>query len=358
MTIQPLDDIPLDPTLKALPKADLHLHQEAKARLATLLARRSDQPLLSRKSWAQKVLDEYPPGMGRLNAVYQPDTALNLDGALDRLDADPHIFIERVTDILVEGATDGAILLEVRFGSDELLRRPDFMALFREAERRAQVPYPQLCAEAVGYLNPVNEPGHLKQEEQRLEACLLAARAGLGGVDFRVDPYVTEADTALWEVAYSWAERAADAGLGVTVHAGEFSGANLAAALRMPGLGRIGHGVYAATSPRLMEMLAQSGATVECSLTCNVILGAVPSYEEHPISQLVEYGVPVTLNTDLPAHVCTTIGREYSVASLLGFSMAQLLDFTRNAVRASFTSQQRRAILMQELGEWEVVLPT
>jgi adenosine deaminase len=148
------------------------------------------------------------------------------------------------------------------------------------------------------------------------------------------------------------ASPSAAAGLGITIHAGEFSPANLAAALSVPGLGRIGHAVHAASDPRLIDHLARSGATVECSLSSNVVLGAVPSYEAHPIRRFVDYGIPVTLNTDLPVHVCTTIGREYAVAAALGFSTAELLAFTRNAVRASFAPAEHRATLLAELDGW------
>lgn len=150
-------------------------------------------------------------------------------------------------------------------------------------------------------------------------------------------------------MAARWAERAA-AGLGITVHVGEFSPANLAAALRLPGLGRLGHAVHAAHDPRLLDRLAGTGATVECSLSSNVVLGAVPSYEEHPIRRFVAHGIPVTLNTDLPLHVGTTIGREYAIAAGLGFSPAELLGFTRNAIRASFAPAARRAGLLREVG--------
>ncbi len=158
-------------------------------------------------------------------------------------------------------------------------------------------------------------------------------------------------------MAYRWADRVASAGLGITVHAGEFTAANLVPALRVPGVSRLGHAVYTAADPWLLEHVAKSGVTVECSLTCNVILGATPSYETHPIRQFVEAGIPVTLNTDLPVHCATTIGREYAVAAALGFSPSELLEFTANAVQASFTSPERRHELMDELRAWEDKLP-
>jgi adenosine deaminase len=123
----------------------------------------------------------------------------------------------------------------------------------------------------------------------------------------------------------------------------------VAAALRTPGLRRIGHGTRIPGDPRLLEQLIRSGATLECSLTCNVVLGSAASYAAHPIRRFVDAGVPVTLNTDLPVHACTTIGREYAVAAALGFSPADLLAFTRNAVLAAFTAAARRAALLADL---------
>ncbi len=209
-----------------------------------------------------------------------------------------------------------------------------------------QARYPRLRAEAIANLALGYSP---ERVERLLVACLSAAREGLAGVDFLPNPYDTEAD---WSSTYHWAARAADVGLGITVHAAEFSTANLAAALRVPGVTRIGHAVYAVRDPRLMEQLAGSGAVVECSLSCNVILGAAPSYEAHPIRQFVEAGIPVTLNTDDPVRVCTTIGREYAIAAALGFTPADLLAFTRNAIQASFTTPARRAALLAELRAW------
>ena len=249
-------------------------------------------------------------------------------------------------DALEEAAADGAVLVEVRFGQEEVLR-PGFMALFREVERRVQARYPALRAEAICILMPWQMPELL---ERLLDACICAAREhdGLAGIDLLYQPYDAQAE---WEPMYRAAERAADAGLGITAHAGEFSPANIAAALRVPHLSRSGHAVYAARDPRLLDQLAHSGVTVECSLSCNVVLGAVPSYEEHPIHQFVEHGIPVALCADVPVQIATTIGREYALAHALGFSPAELVGFTTNAIHASFTTPARKATLLAELAE-------
>jgi adenosine deaminase len=351
MTVQSLVEIPIDPLIASLPKADLHLHQEDLARFERIVARRQGRLSHNWRESARRLMAETPPGESRLAGMYGPDAGLDFGGILAD---DPEYMIAKITDALEEGAADGAILVEIRFGLGSIaLRRPDFMGLFREAERQAQSRYPQLCAEAIGFLSLVNDREYLQLTEQQLETCLRLAGEGLAGVDFRINPYDTEADPALWAIAYRMAERAVDAGLGITVHAGEFSAANLAAALQTPGLRRLGHAVYATSDEQLLEQLAQRNVTVECSLSCNVVLGAAPSYEAHPIRQFVTYGIPVTLNTDNPVRIWTTIGREYAIAAALGFSSTALVAFTRNAIEASFTSAERRKALIDKLEQWE-----
>jgi hypothetical protein len=67
---------------------------------------------------------------------------------VDSLDARSDVFVERVSDTIREAAADGAILVEVRFGSATSFRS-DFMPLFREAELRVQRDFPRCQAEAI-----------------------------------------------------------------------------------------------------------------------------------------------------------------------------------------------------------------
>jgi adenosine deaminase len=282
--------------------------------------------------------------MLRLTAM---DANRRADAAyVDKLDADPDLFVARIVDILAEGAADGAILIEVLFGGQTILRS-DFMQCFRQAEQQVQQRYPSLRAEA---LIAATRPASAIWIDQLLPVCLAMAQEGLAGINIIPDSYNAEAD---WRPIYRWAERASAAGLGITAHAGEFSVANIEQALRVPGLTRIGHAVYAAQEAELLEQLARSGVTVECNLSCNVILGAAQSYEDHPIRQFVAYNIPVTLNTDDPVRVWTTIGREYAIAAALGFAPADLLNFTRNSISAAFISSQRRTELLKQLDAWE-----
>jgi adenosine deaminase len=330
----PISPIHESPQIASLPKVDLHIHQEWSQRLDRVLARRTGRPPYDWPVWVEQLMTGTPPGMPRLKAL-----SSTLPVGRDQ-DTDDELFIARVEDLLEEGATQGAVLVEVRFGNETILR-PGFMDMFREAERRVSQRYPRLRAEAVVILMLWYAPDKL---EQLIQACLQAAGQGLGGIDFLYEPYDREIS---WEVTYRIGERAADAGLGVTAHAGEFSTANIASAARIPGLTRLGHAVYA--QPELMELIAERGITVECCLSSNVVLGAVASYEAHPIRQFVDHGIPVVLGSDNPVQICTTIGREYAIAHTLGFSPAELLAFTRNGIKAAFTSPARRDELLNEL---------
>jgi adenosine deaminase len=327
-----------------LPKADLHVHAESDARLDRILALREGRDAYDWSRWAARLRTETPPGLPRL-ARMASDRCRD-QSAVDELDAVPENFVDRIVDVLAEGAADGAVLIEVRFGQSTLAQ-PDFMALFREAERRVQEQYPTLRAEAV--ITGLWPPRH-DEDGRLLRSCISAAGKGLAGIDLIPVPYDTEAD---WAPVERWAAHVSDAGLGVTAHVGEFSSVNIAAALRLPGLRRVGHAVYAAMDPRLRDQIARSNVTVECALTCNVVLGAVPSFEDHPIRRFVSCGIPVALATDDPVRIGTTIGREYAVAAALGFTTQDLLVFTRNAIEAAFVSVDRRIGLLDDMRLWE-----
>ena len=81
-------------------------------------------------------------------------------------------------------------------------------------------------------------------------------------------------------------EIAAAAGLGCTVHAGEWAGPeSVREGLGLP-VSRIGHGVRSIEDPALVEELAERGTVLEVCPTSNVVLGIYPTYEEHPLPRL------------------------------------------------------------------------
>ena len=142
----------------------------------------------------------------------------------------------------------------------------------------------------------------------------------------------------------------ADAGLGCTIHAGEWAGPDsVRAALELP-VTRISHGVRAIEDPALVDELAARGIVLECCPTSNVVLGVYPSYEEHPLPALRDAGVKVTLGSDDPPYFGATIDGEYEVcADRMGFSDDDLREITRTAIAAAFCDEDLRGVLSGRL---------
>ncbi|MFI6256707.1 adenosine deaminase [Micromonospora zamorensis] len=133
-------------------------------------------------------------------------------------------------------------------------------------------------------------------------------------------------------------DQARAAGLRSVPHAGETTGPQtIWDALNELGAERIGHGISAAQDPELLTYLAERQIGMEICPTSNVRTRAVASLDEHPLPQLVEAGLLVTINSDDPPMFGTTLNDEYAVAArLLGAGREGLAGLARNAVTASF----------------------
>ncbi|MEV7568716.1 hypothetical protein [Streptomyces tanashiensis] len=135
------------------------------------------------------------------------------------------------------------------------------------------------------------------------------------------------------------ARAAADAGLGRTVHAGEFGPPeHIWRALDLLGADRIGHGLSCATSTALLRRMAADGILAEVSLTSNLALGAVPTLAAHPLPRVLAAGVPVSLNTDVPLHTGRTMKDELDLAAkILDLPADEIQTLQARAAASRFT---------------------
>ena len=145
--------------------------------------------------------------------------------------------------------------------------------------------------------------------------------------------------------------RARAAGLHSVPHAGETTGPQTVwDALELLGAERIGHGTSSAQDPALLAHLAERGIPLEVCPTSNIATRAVATLEEHPIRQMHDAGVVVTVNSDDPPMFGTTLNREYEIAGdLLGLDRSGLAGLARNAVRASYAPDDAKARLLAEI---------
>ena len=144
---------------------------------------------------------------------------------------------------------------------------------------------------------------------------------------------------------------AREAGLGITVHAGELAGwESVAAAMDHLRPSRIGHGVRAIENPDLVRRISEEGVVLEICPVSNIELQVFESFAQHPFPRLRDAGCRVTLNSDDPPYFWTSLKREYEVAvEHFGLDQAALLGVTRTAVEAAFVDEVTRSALMARL---------
>ncbi|MFZ4775236.1 MAG: adenosine deaminase [Terrimicrobiaceae bacterium] len=164
-------------------------------------------------------------------------------------------------------------------------------------------------------------------------AALMTCRDQLVGLDLAGDEAGFPA-----RLFASHFEKARNAGLQITVHAGEAAGPeSIREAIDLLGAARIGHGVRAIDDPALMEELSRRGIGIECCLTSNVQTSTVASYSVHPLRHFLQQGLLATINTDDPGISGITLDHEFEMAApQAGLSPAHILQAKENAARLAW----------------------
>ncbi|MGW0545666.1 adenosine deaminase [Streptomyces altiplanensis] len=146
-------------------------------------------------------------------------------------------------------------------------------------------------------------------------------------------------------------DRAIAAGLRSVPHAGETTGpGTIWDALNDLRAERIGHGTSAVKDPRLLAHLAEHRIPLEVCPTSNIATRAVATLDEHPLKEMVDAGVLVTINSDDPPMFGTDLNSEYGVAArLLGLDEHGVAGLAKNAVEASFLDPAGKARIAAEI---------
>lgn len=146
-------------------------------------------------------------------------------------------------------------------------------------------------------------------------------------------------------------DMARDAGLQITVHAGELAGAqSVRDALDHIRPERIGHGVRAIEDTNLVQRLADEQIVLETCPASNIALKVFADYGSHPFNALRQAGCKVTLNSDDPPHFHSSLANEYRIArEHFGLDEAALTAVTRTAIEAAFCDTDTKAALLAGL---------
>ena len=133
-------------------------------------------------------------------------------------------------------------------------------------------------------------------------------------------------------------------------HAGEIAGPqSVWSAINLLHAERIGHGVRSIEDLALVEYLRSNSIPLEICPTSNICLKVYPEYAQHPLRQLWDAGVLVTIGSDDPPMFGTDLSNEYqNLVKYFHFTQAELERISLNGIRASFLSQGEKQRLVSE----------
>ena len=317
------------------PKIELHVHLEGTVRPRTLieLARQNDVTLPADTAEGIQQLYRFT------DLTHFIDVWFLVTAALQTADD-----FRRITvDYAEEAARHGAVYIEGIFAPTVPARNGiQLDALFegycdgvQEARERLGVEI-RLTPD----LNRTSPPDEAADIVRRAIACRErgVVGIGLGGIEAQAPP----------EQFADAFRLAREGGLGSVPHAGEVVGPeSIWGALDALQADRIRHGIRAVEDAALMQELADRGTVLDVCPTANVCVGAVPSYDRHPLPEMVAAGLRCSLSTDDPAMFGTDLTSEYAEACARGLSPQ---EFYEVGVEGALCDEPTRAAL-RAIGE-------
>ena len=323
--------------IRALPKAELHLHIEGtlEPELMFQLARRNGRPL--------------PCGsVEELRAAYDfSDLQSFLD--LDHAGAAALVREEDFHDLALayyrRAAADGVVHAEVFFDPQTHTARgvafETVLDGLERAAREARAEWGISTRLILCFLRHLPEAEAFAALEQALPHRHRIHGVGLDSSERAFPP-------SLFQRVF---RRCRELGLHVVAHAGEEGpAAYITQALDLLGAERIDHGVRAVEDPALVARLAAERVPLTVCPLSNVKLRVFQRMADHTLKGMLEAGVRITLNSDDPAYFGGYIAQNYlEAAEGLGLSRAQLVTLARNSLLASFVTEPERAPWLEAL---------
>ena len=330
-------------TFEALPKVDLHRHLEGSLRVDTLMdiARQHQLTL--------------PMSLMRLDRMVQvqkgePFTMENFLAKFNVLRLfyrSPEVIARVTREAVEDAAKDNVRYLELRFTPVALSRAERFplsdvvdwvCEAAREAARKLGITVRLICS--------VNR--HESPELAEQVAWIAAERQpkGIVGLDLAGNEAQFPADPFIGIFS-----EARQAGLRMTIHAGEWAGAhNVRGAIEQFQAERIGHGVRVMEDDYVVALARDRGSVFEICITSNYQTGVVPELKQHPFKRMLDAGLDVTLDTDDPSISQITLTSEYElVTQQLGVDLPTLKGRILAAAQAAFLPEPEHGKMVAQL---------
>src|SRR5919108_69731 len=294
-------------TYRALPKVELHRHLEGSLRLDTMV------------DIAQQHGITIPADVLRLSTMVQvqEEDKFTFQNFLSKFNTlrlfyrSPDV-IHRITrEAIEDAAKDNIRYLELRFTPVALSRAERFplhdvidwvITSTKEASEKSGV--------IVRLIASVNRHESADLAEQVAWLAFEHLKDGMVALDLAGN----EAEFPT-EPFYGIFREAKQSGLHVTIHAGEWGPAkHVKEAIEEIGAERVGHGVRTLEDKRVIALARERGTAMEVCITSNYQSGVVQSLDTHPLMDMLNAGLNVTINTDDPSISRITLSHEYYTA--------------------------------------------
>lgn len=320
--------------IRRLPKAELHLHLEGTIEPSTLVelsGRRDASPLTQAEAESIYRFDDFTGFMECYKAVTRrlvtpQDYELVAWRMMQQLAAQGVIHAEVYISV-------GVIYMWRNF--DPHCFEPIFLGLERARERGTRELGLSVywIFDAVRHFTVEEAERVFRKAAQMRNEFPSIVGIGLGGDERRTG---SEPFRALYAAA-------AQAGLRLTNHAGETTGPDAIWEALAIGSERIGHALSSTGDEKLLQELKVRNTPLELNPTSNVRTGVCSSFAAHPLRQLFDAGLLVTLNSDDPAFFGSHLANEYLLAHTdQGFTREELRQLAANSIRASFLPEAEK----------------
>jgi adenosine deaminase len=342
-----LADDQLSKTIQAMPKIDLHRHLEGSVRIETLVN--------VAKEYSIPLADYSVEGL-RPFVQLMPDETRNWQHFLSKFHVlrrfyqSPDVIRQITREVVADAAADNVKYLELRFTPQALCNETG-CSLYEVVDWVCQS-----ATEAatrydiqVGLILSMNRHEKVEIGEQGLEAALSHLDNGIVALDLAGQEPGHSAQPFV-----SLFQQAKSAGLGITIHAGEWGGAeNVREAIDGLGADRIGHGVRAIEDPNLLIELAERQIVLELCPTSNVDSGVISDHSVHPLPRMFRQNLRTTINTDDPLISNITLSDELALAVRhMQLTLDDLKQHTLAAASAAFLPDSERAALVARFEAW------
>lgn len=150
---------------------------------------------------------------------------------------------------------------------------------------------------------------------------------------------------------------AREQGFKCVAHAGEEGPAEyIKTALDMLKVERIDHGVRCIDDSKVLaELVAKQVPLTVCPLS-NVALKVVDKLEDHPLPQMIEQGLLVTINSDDPAYFGGQLEQNLTAcARAFGWDKQMLAKLSINAVISSWARLEQKILYIQQINRLLVI---